>query len=71
MENIQAILQAADYSLSDLVQCTVYLSSMALFDEFNMEYARFFSDGFPARATLGAELKAGALVEISAVAYKQ
>ena len=71
MENIGAILQAAGYSLKDLVQTNVYLSSLSLFDEFNIEYAKFFSGDFPSRATVGSELKAGALVEISAVAYKE
>jgi 2-iminobutanoate/2-iminopropanoate deaminase len=42
MENIKAILQAAGYNLSDVVQSNVYLSSMALFSEFNTEYARVF-----------------------------
>ena len=71
MENIKAILQAADYSLKDVLQSTVYLSSLALFDEFNREYALYFDSDFPARATVGgAELKVGALVEISVVAYK-
>jgi 2-iminobutanoate/2-iminopropanoate deaminase len=71
MENIKAILQAADYSLKDVVQSTVYLSSLALFDEFNREYALYFDSDFPARATVGgSELKVGALVEISVVAYK-
>jgi 2-iminobutanoate/2-iminopropanoate deaminase len=40
MENIKAILQAAGYRLSDVVQCNVYLSSMKPFTEFNMEYAK-------------------------------
>ena len=40
MENIDAILQAAGYSLKDLVQTTVYLSSLSLFDEFNAEYSQ-------------------------------
>jgi 2-iminobutanoate/2-iminopropanoate deaminase len=71
MENIYAILQAAGYSLKDLVQTTVYLSSLTLLDEFNTEYSKFFSGDFPSRATVGSELKAGALVEISAVAYKE
>ena len=71
MENIKAILQAADYSLKDVVQSTVYLSSLALFEEFNCEYALYFDGDFPARATVGgAELKVGALVEVSVVAYK-
>jgi 2-iminobutanoate/2-iminopropanoate deaminase len=70
MENIKAILEAADYSLKDVVYSTVYLSSMALFDEFNREYAKFFEGNFPARAAVAAELKSGALVEVSVVAYK-
>jgi 2-iminobutanoate/2-iminopropanoate deaminase len=70
MENIKAILQAAGYDLSDVVQSNVYLSSMALFTEFNNEYAKYFSKDFPARATVGTELMQGALVEISVIAYK-
>jgi 2-iminobutanoate/2-iminopropanoate deaminase len=70
MDNIKAILEATGYGLKDVIQSTVYLSSMALFDEFNREYASYFNGDFPARATVGAELKAGALVEISVVAYK-
>ena len=70
MENIKAILQAAGYNLSDVVQSNVYLSSMALFSEFNTEYARYFDKVFPTRATVGIELMPDALVEISVVAYK-
>ena len=71
MENIGAILQAAGYSLKDLVQTTVYLSTLSSFDEFNAEYSKFFASDFPSRSTVGSELKAGALVEISAIAYKE
>lgn len=71
VENIKAILQAAGYSLSDVVQSNVYLSSMKLFSEFNNEYAKYFDEAFPARATVGVELMAGALVEISVIAYKE
>ena len=39
MENIKAILEAAGFDLKDVVAVNVYLSSMALFDEFNSEYA--------------------------------
>ena len=70
MENIKAILDAAGYSLSDVVQSNVYLSSMALFSEFNNEYAKYFDNVFPTRATAGVELMPGAFVEISVVAYK-
>jgi len=70
MENIKAILESAGYTLKDVVQSNVYLSSMDLFDEFNKEYANYFDDEFPARATIGVELKAEALIEVSVVAYK-
>ena len=70
MENIKAILETAGYTFKDIVQSNVYLSSMGLFDEFNKEYAKFFDGEFPARATLGAELKGNALIEVSVVAYK-
>ena len=71
LENIKAILEAANYSLSDVVQITVYLSSMSLFKDFNAAYAEYFGEDFPARATVGVELVPGALVELSAVAYKE
>ena len=70
MENIKAILDAAGYSLKNVVQSTVYLTSMSLFEEFNLEYAKYFENDFPARATVGVELKSGALVEVSVVACK-
>jgi 2-iminobutanoate/2-iminopropanoate deaminase len=70
MENIKALLQAADYSLSDAVQCNVYLASMLLFRDFNDESAKYFDDGFPARATVGIEPMPDALVEISVVTSK-
>jgi len=70
MENIKSILKAAGYDLKDVVQSTVYLSSMSLFEEFNLEYAKYFETNFPARVAVGIELKSGALVEVSVVAFR-
>ncbi len=70
MENIKAILEAAGYGLKDIVMSNVYLSSVDSFDEFNREYAKCFDVEFPARATIGIELKTDALVEVSVVAYR-
>ena len=71
MQNIQAILAATGMTLKDIVQTTVYLSSMTLFADFNAEYAKFFDTEPPARATVACERKTGALVEISAVANRK
>ena len=65
MENIKAILQAAGYSLRDIIQSNVYFVSMSLFRNFNDECAKYFDNGFPARATVGIELISEALEEIS------
>jgi len=70
MQNIKAILKAADYAVKDVVSSNVYLSSMTLFDQFNSEYAKCFDGEFPARTTIGCELRAGTLVEVSVVAYR-
>ena len=70
LENIKAILQAADCTLDDVVQANVFLSSMSLFSEFNNIYATYLKNDFPARATVEAKLPEGALVEISIIAYK-
>lgn len=70
MENVKAILQAAGYNFSHIIQTNVYLSSMALFSEFNKEYAKYFDEDFPARVTVVIELMPNALVEISVIAYK-
>jgi 2-iminobutanoate/2-iminopropanoate deaminase len=70
MGNIRNILDAAGYSLKDIVQSNVFLSSMGLFDEFNKEYSKFFDEEFPSRLTVGVELKGNALIEVSVVAYK-
>ncbi len=69
LENIKAILLAANCDLSDIVQANVYLSSMMLFSEFNSVYASYFKKDYPARATVVAKLPQSALVEISVIAF--
>jgi len=71
MENLKVILEAAGYGFKDVVQSTVYLANMTLFEAFNCEYAKYFETNFPARVTAGVCLKAGALVEVSLIAYKE
>src|SRR5512137_2136949 len=71
LENIKAILETTHFSLGDVVQTNVYLTTLALFKDFNDIYSKYFVDNFPARATVEAALIPGALVEISAIAFKE
>lgn len=68
LENIQAILQAAGASMSDVVKVTVHLSDLDLFKRFNDVYEGYFSDPTPVRTTVGSQLR-GFLVEVDVIAY--
>ncbi len=70
MENIKVFFGSCRLQIKDVVQSTVFLSSMSLFEESNLEYSKYFECDFPARATVGIILKPGALIEVSVVAYK-
>ena len=72
IKNIEAILQAGDCSLKDVVKTTVYLADLNHFSRMNAVYERFFSEGKPARACVQvAALPKGAKVEIEAIAVSQ
>ena len=71
LKNLSAVLDAAGCDVSCVVQTTVYLKSIEAFVEMNEEYAKFFVDHKPSRATVEvARLPKDALVEVSCVAYK-
>ncbi len=71
LQNIQAILEAADSSLDRVVKVGVFLQDMGDFQAMNEVYAEFFppDKNPPARTTVqAAKLPLGALVEIDTVA---
>lgn len=69
LENLRAVLEASGAGVGSVVKTTVYLTDLELFAEMNAVYAKFFTQPFPARATVGvATLPKGVLVEIDAVA---
>lgn len=69
LENIKAILAAADTDMAHVVKTTVLLQDMADFAAMNEVYAEYFSEPYPARAAFQvAKLPKDALVEIEAVA---
>ena len=71
LTNIQNILEAAGYTMNDVVKTTVLLADIADFAPMNQVYAEFFTDNKPARAAFSVrDIPKGALVEIEAVACK-
>jgi 2-iminobutanoate/2-iminopropanoate deaminase len=66
--NLSAVLKAAGRSFDDVARAGVYLTSMSDFVAMNGIYAKYFSQPFPARTTIGvAALPLGARVEIDLV----
>ncbi|RPJ52126.1 MAG: deaminase [Acidobacteria bacterium] len=70
LANIQAILQAAGSSLQDVVKVTVYLADNNDFAKLNEVYQRYFKEPYPARATVGADLLFGILIEVDCIAVR-
>jgi 2-iminobutanoate/2-iminopropanoate deaminase len=73
-KNLETIVEAAGYALSDTVFVRIYLRHFKRdFDGFNKIYHRYFRDegSVPSRTTIGvAELGRDALVEVDLVLYK-
>jgi len=71
LENCRAILEAAGYSLKDVVQVQVFLINIDDYQVMNQVYATYFQESPPARAALAvAALPGGASVEILMTAVK-
>ena len=71
LQNVIAILEAANYSLSDVVKSVVLLTDMADFQAMNQVYATYYAENQPARVCYQvAKLPLGALVEIETIAVQ-
>lgn len=69
MENLSAVLEAANSSFENVIKTTIFLDSMDDFAQVNEVYGEFFTTNPPARSTVEvAGLPLGALVEIEMVA---
>ena len=68
LRNVRSVLEAAGCDFADVVRMDCYLTSYEHVEPFNEVYARWFSDGAPARATVVVGLAPGFLVEIVALA---
>jgi 2-iminobutanoate/2-iminopropanoate deaminase len=70
LDNVGALLLAADRSFADVVRTTIFLADMNDFAAVNAIYAQYFSEPYPARATVQvARLPKDARVEIDVIAH--
>ncbi|MGL4366672.1 MAG: RidA family protein [Brevinemataceae bacterium] len=71
MENIKAILTECGLDCSHIVRCGIFLKSMNDFSVVNEVYSTYFSEPFPARATVEvSRLPKDVLVEIDVIAIR-
>jgi len=71
MKNLQAVLEGAGVSFSDVIKSTIYVTDMGIYKTVNEVYGSYMSEPFPAREVVCVkELPLGAKVEISMVAEK-
>ena len=69
LKNLSAVLEAAGSSLKSAIKTTVFVADMNDFAAMNEVYARYFTENFPALATVeAARLPKDARVEIECVA---
>jgi len=70
MENLKAVLSAANVGFENIVKSTIFLSDMSLFAAVNEIYGSYFTGDYPARETVAVKgLPKGVNVEISAIAF--
>jgi 2-iminobutanoate/2-iminopropanoate deaminase len=69
MENLKAVLEAANMNFTNVIKCTIFISDMNNFGKINEVYGSYFTSDFPARETVEvACLPKNVNVEISAIA---
>jgi len=70
MDNLDAVLKSAGLSFADVARTTIFLADMNDFAKVNEVYGSYFTEPFPARATVQvARLPKDARVEIDAIAF--
>ena len=70
--NMEAVLKAANLTLSDVVKTTVFLNDLSDFPQMNKVYQEFFTHPYPARSTVeAARLPRNAIIEAECIAYKK
>ena len=71
MKNIKAVLKAAEMDFSNVVKCSIFMSSMEHYGVINKVYAAYFSENPPAREAVAVKtLPKEVNLEISVVAVR-
>ncbi len=72
LRNAEAVLKAGGSDLNHVLQMTIYVSDMEMWDEVNKKYAEVMGDHRPARAIVPVkDLHFGTKIEIQAIAAKK
>jgi len=67
-KNLRSVCEAAGGSLDDIVKVNIYMTNLGDFSTVNQVMAEYFSEPYPARATVGVSaLPLGVEVEVEAV----
>jgi reactive intermediate/imine deaminase len=67
-KNLRAVCEAAGGDLGDVIKVNIYMTDLGHFARVNEVMAEYFSEPYPARATVGVSaLPLGAEVEVEAV----
>ncbi len=71
LRNAQAVLEAAGFTMDNVVKTLVFLSDLGEFAAMNEVYASFFQQPYPARSCVQvAAIPKGAKVEIECIAVR-
>lgn len=72
LRNVEHVLKVAGSDLAHVIQMTIYVSDMELWDAVNEKYAEIMGEHRPARAIVPVkELHFGTQIEIQAIAAKK
>ena len=72
LRNVEAVLKASGSDLNHVLQMTIYVSDMELWDAVNRKYAEVMGSNRPARAIVPVkDLHFGTKIEIQAIAAKK
>jgi 2-iminobutanoate/2-iminopropanoate deaminase len=71
LDNLRAVVEAAGFTMADIVSTTVFMADLNEFARMNAVYATYFPNRPPARATVqAARLPRDVKIEIAAIAAR-